>query len=127
MTTSAERAVIAAARYLADTAPVGSAVGLVNLQDALAALDVAEAPAEPGAPQEITWGEVVSQDEVLSSNRRWYEVLEIRTNTSGITTVRFKGLKKPFTKPAGDLVTVKRSDMGEAVDTLNRILLSGPS
>lgn len=127
MTTSAERAVIVAARYLADTAPVGSVVGLVNLQDALAALDVAEAPAEPGEPQEITWGEVVSQDEVLSSNGRWYEVLEIRTNTSGITTVRFKGLGKPFTKPAGDLVTVKRSDMGEAVDTLNRILLSGPS
>lgn len=100
-----------------------------DLMAALAALDAATAAAaaEPGAPTEITWGEVVTTDEVLSGNGRWYEVLEIRNLDHGVTLVRFKTLPPLFTKGAGDPVTVRRSEMGHAVDTLNTILLSGPS
>jgi len=132
MATPAERAVLAAARAMleADLDQTGASFPPAwgDLEAAVAALDAEEHPAGPDAPreQELTWGQAVATDEVLSANGRWYEVLDIRAKGAQVH-VRFRGLPKPFDKPAADPVRVRRSEMGQAVDMLATVLWSGPS
>lgn len=126
MATPAERAVLAAARAVAELyREPGVQLDLVA---ALVALDAEERPAGPSGPreQELTWGQVVAQDEVLSANGKWYEVLDIRPQ-GNLVHVRFKGLGKPFDKPATDPCRVRRSEMGQAADMFATVLWSGPS
>src|SRR5690349_24153919 len=108
--TPQERAVIAAARALVTTDPynIFASEGnrtAVALADAVAALDTAGTPTE----QTITYGDMVTTDEVYSeNNRRRFEVLE--TSRKGAMVVfRQVGVNARFEKPADAQVRVRRS------------------
>jgi hypothetical protein len=83
----------------------------------------------PKVEKPLTWGLVVSEDEVFSEKTgRWMEVLEARTN-AGQTTLRFKGggqAVPKFTRPASTPCRVRRSETGRVVDMFH-VVFSGPS
>lgn len=120
MATPAEAAVIAAARRCAD--PDGE-----REQRALAeALDALDAQATPGEVP-ITWGQVVAGDQLQHAvTKAWHEVLE-NTLRNGQAAVRLRAVAKPISRPAGTEVTVRRSEMGAAVDMFASVIWSGPN
>lgn len=131
MATATERMVIEAAREVLalrtsdpDSADFVEAA-LADLEAAMDALNTEE-NASGVREQELTWDQVVTTDEAQSKNGRWYEVLSTEAK-AGQVTVRFVGLVNSFTKPAGEAVKVRRSEMGQAADVLTGILKSGPS
>src|ERR1044071_3049596 len=120
MATAAERAVIQAARDMG-----ADATGWGDLRAALDALDAAEASGEPQETP-VTYGQVVAGDQLQNRlTKAWYEVLENNVR-AGQAHIRLKGVAKLVEKPAGDPLTVLRSEMGKAVDMF-AIDWSGPN
>lgn len=122
--TPAERAVIQAARVLYEEGQNDhwTACAVVVAVQRLMDAEVS------GEPQEtpVTYGQVVAGDQLQNrQTKAWHEVLEnnVRDNQAHI---RLRGVAKPFSKPAGESVTVLRSAMGRAVDMFN-IDWSGPN
>lgn len=76
--------------------------------------------------QDLTWGQVVAGDEILSAKTgRWYVVhTSVRMMDRPEMKVMIKGSPKPIQRPVGDPVKVKRGVDGEAVDILE-VLFSG--
>lgn len=134
MATELEAAVIAAARAYVNApaepqgpedpeAPRWSDLmeGLyLQLSEAVDALGAAEA-----APDTEAWGRLVSGDQIWSEKvGKWFEVLEVKTAGGRTTALLAGGVR--FTKPAGETVKVKRSDLGLAMDRFET-LWSGPN
>lgn len=79
--------------------------------------------------KEITWGLLVSEDEIFSPRTgKWHEILEVRRKGTDVT-VRLAGGGKTvpkFTKPATTTVRVRRSETGQVVDMF-AVVFSGPA
>jgi hypothetical protein len=124
--TPAERVVVEAAlRWHADMADELNAAELYGAVDALLA-----ERADPATPteQDITWGQVVVGDEIYSDKtRRWYEVTNtvILGSDTGRVKIHVKGLPEPIEPKLIAPVTVRRSEMGKAVDMFASVLWSG--
>jgi len=82
----------------------------------------------PYVEKDITWGLLVSDDQIWSARaQKWMTVLEVR-NRNGQVTVRFAGGGKTvpqFTKPASEPARVRRSQTGQVVDMF-AVVFSGP-
>lgn len=124
--TPAERAVIEAALEMYRLGlPIGSSTEDA-LMDAAGRLE-AERAAKPDEA-EHPWGEVVTTDEIYSvKTARWYRVLEVTRLDDWKTRVRLEGVTKPFTNDSSARVLVRRSPMGQAVDTWIDVMRSGPA
>lgn len=115
MATELEAAVIAAAVAWALSPPGQGDAELLAAVNALPAqVDDTEA-----------WGRLVSGDRIWSEKvGKWFEVLEVKTAGGRTTALLAGGVR--FTKPAGETVKVKRSDLGLAMDRFET-LWSGPN
>lgn len=119
MATELEAAVIAAAKVLYHEG-VNDHWTACALVVAVGKLLEAEA-----APETEAWGRLVSGDQIWSEKvGKWFEVLEVRTAGGRTTALLAGGVR--FTKPAGETVKVKRSDLGLAMDRFET-LWSGPN
>lgn len=125
MATPAEAAVIAAVRAMraADLKQEDLGGPCDELFEALEALDAPPATGEVA----ITWGQVVAGDGVQNVNTKaWHEVLENNVR-AGQAHVRLKDVAKLIVKPAATELTVRRSEMGQAVDVFAAVIWSGPN
>lgn len=129
--TPAERVVVEAAlRWHAERHVPGSITG-GELYKAVNAL-LAER-ADPATPKEreLTWGQAVVGDEILSDRtRRWYEVTNVvgpGVLDGGRVKLWLKGLPKPVQPKAADPVKLRRGEMGKVVDVFASVLWSGQS
>ena len=120
--TPAEHALIERARaYVRNLDRPGA---LPDLIEAVDVLDLERSVAATEQP--TTYGLLVAGDYIQATSGRWYEVTGT-TLGQDQTTVRvwLKGLGKPVEKFTGQAVTVRRSEMGAAVDVLASVVWSG--
>jgi hypothetical protein len=110
-------AVIAAAEAYVDNS--GSRTELIQAVEALREQRNRPAGQTAKEEQDRTWGEVVVDDEILSvKTGRWYEVTRsVMNHETGIVKVNVKGNPNPITRPASDLVRLRRGTSGDAVDS----------
>jgi hypothetical protein len=116
--TPAETAVIAAAReHVARS-------GQCRPDRLLAALDVLDTERQNDGRM-MTWGEVITEDEVFSSKTgKWYEIISTSRRGDRVALM-IKGQKKIVTPQASDPVKVRRGPSGQAADTIH-VIMSGP-
>jgi hypothetical protein len=97
-----------------------------ELLDALDGLD-SERAAPAATEKDITWAEVVTEDEIFSAKTgRWYEVITTARQGDRVK-IQAKGLPKIITPPASGSVKVRRGESGQAVDLFTEVLMSGPN
>ncbi len=124
--TPAEKAVIEAAiawRQAREDRRMPMATELLATLDALDA----ERSALTTTEKEITWGEVVTEDEIFSAKTgKWYEVITV-IRAGDRVKITAKGLPKVITPLASGSVKVRRGPSGEAADVLIEVLSSGPN
>jgi hypothetical protein len=134
MATPTERIVIEAARALLQANPdqEGASLPLIwgdlgkAWNDLAAAVDALDTEEHANGPreQELTWGQLVAEDEIQSKDGRWYVVQSATAHPNGLTVVKLEGIKAFAPKPTGGAVRVRRSEMGQAVDVIATMLWS---
>lgn len=75
----------------------------------------------------LSYGAIVTEDHILSGNGKWYEVLEAVNLPDGNTRFRLVGVGNAFLRPSAQVVQVRRSEMGKAVDIFVQVMSSGPA
>jgi hypothetical protein len=120
--TPAELRVIEAARAWAAWQDALESDQAKTLWDAVDALD---AERKAGVERDVPWSLVTTDDEVWSINTHKFDPVLFVQTAAGRTRAHLKGLGKPkgsplqISKPADEMVHVRRGGMGQAVDMIS--------
>jgi hypothetical protein len=101
-----------------------------KLEEAVLLLEAERADPATPKEQDITWGQVVVDDEIYSAKTgKWYKVTTTLAmiEKAGHVKVWATGLPKAIEPKAANPVRVRRGEMGKAVDVLASVLWSGQS
>jgi hypothetical protein len=105
-------------------------VEICELREAVwALLAERQTPEDQRVEEDITWGQVVEGDLILSERTgKWYPVTSaVRHVGAPVVLVQMTGIPKKVQKPITDPVKVKRGATGKAVDVFASVLWSMPT